>query len=150
MFLLPGIVLLLAFKIIPMFYAVWISLCNYSLVNEGFVGIKNYVRVFNDPIFWQALGNTFWYVLFSVPIQLLLSLVLASMLNIKFKGRDLYRTTYFLPYITSLVAVAAIWRIMYDKYNGVFNQILTSLGMLLPGERRLSLSRKCPMKKKDW
>ncbi len=120
----PAFLALLIFKIIPMFYALVMSFERYELKNLGFIGLKNYTRVFHDPRFWQSLGNTFWYVIISVPLTLVFSLFIANLLNNKIKGQSVFRVTYFLPYITSLVAVAAIWKVFYNPQNGIFNYIL--------------------------
>ncbi len=127
LFLGPSVLILLIFKIVPMGYALIMSLSRYELRNLGFIGLKNYVRVFSDPSFLQSLGNTFWYVIISVPLTLALSLFVAELLNRKLKGQDIFRITYFLPYITSLVAVAAIWKVFYDPTDGVFNYLITEV-----------------------
>ncbi len=128
-FLGPAVLFLLTFKIFPMLYAFVMSLERYELKSLGFIGFKNYAAVLKDPSFWQSLGNTVWYVAISVPCTIAFSLFLAELLNNKIKGQDFFRVTYFLPYITSLVAVAAIWKIFYNPGDtGLFNYIIRSFG----------------------
>ena len=127
LFLGPALLVLLTFKIFPMLYALVMSFERYELKNLGFIGLKNYVRVFHDASFWQSLGNTVWYVVISVPLTLIFSLVISQFLNEKIKGQNFFRTTYFLPYITSLVAIAAIWKVFYDPSSGIFNYIIQHL-----------------------
>lgn len=126
LFLFPATLFLIIFKLIPILYAAIISLSKYEFKFDGFVGLYNYIQVFKDAKFWQALVNTFWYVLISIPLTLVLSLFFAVLLNMAIKARSFFRTSYFLPYITSMVAAAIVWKAMYHPTNGVINKLLNT------------------------
>src|SRR5690606_3394573 len=100
------------------------SLGNWS--NARFVGFDNYLRLFDDPLFWTALKNTFYYVFAATPISIAVSLSAALLLNsklIKYKG--IFRLSYFIPVITTLVAVAIVWRFIYHPRFGILNYLLS-------------------------
>ncbi|MBP7147908.1 MAG: sugar ABC transporter permease [Acidobacteria bacterium] len=105
----------------------------YSLGDTGnvrFVGLRNYVRELGNPVFWQALGNTFYFVLVGGPLNIAAALGAAMLLNsrlARFKG--LFRTIYFAPVVTSLVAVAVIWRYIYHPRFGLLNLALGLVGI---------------------
>ncbi|MBU1879241.1 MAG: sugar ABC transporter permease, partial [Chloroflexi bacterium] len=129
-FLLPSVVILIVFHFIGMFYGFFISLHNWGLISEGFIGLDNYVRALSaDSALWQAITVTFFYALCVIPIQLPLALVVAYLLFQPIRGRDAFRVLYFLPYITSTVAGAAVWEWILDPYNGVLNFALEKVGI---------------------
>ena len=124
-FLGPAFLFLMVFKIIPIIYALIISMSDYEFKFSGIVWFKNYILVFKDAKFWQALVNTFWYVCLSIPLTLVISLFFAVLLNLGIKARSFFRTSYFLPYITSMVAAAIVWKALYHPTDGgVINSIL--------------------------
>lgn len=129
---LPAAVLIVAFHFAPVFYALFISLHKWSLIPERFVGLSNYTAVLRDEEFHQSLGVTIWYVLGTVPFAIGISLVLALMLFQPLAGRGIYRTIYFLPYVTSVVAAAVVWTWIYNPRYGVLNYVLTRLGLCDP------------------
>ncbi|MCD6382585.1 MAG: sugar ABC transporter permease [Candidatus Hydrothermae bacterium] len=127
--LLPALTLLLVFKVLPIIYAFRLSFYDWGIAGEkGFLGLGNYISLFKDPFFWQALINTFYYAIFTVPLNLIFSLTIAILLNRGIKAIGLYRTIYFLPVVTSIVAVSVVWKWLYDPNRGLFNFFLTSLG----------------------
>jgi multiple sugar transport system permease protein len=93
-----------------------------------FVGLKNFSRLFIDPKFYQSLGNTFWYVIFVVPLTIIISVFFASLLNQKIKGQGVYRTIYYLPVVTSIVAISVVWRWLLNPDRGLFNALLNLFG----------------------
>ena len=93
------------------------------------IGLANYGKMFQDPVMWQALGNTVKYVIIIVPSTIILALLLATFLNMGIKGRSFFRVVYFIPAITMGAAVAMIWRWMYNGDYGIINFILNKLGM---------------------
>ncbi len=132
-FLTPATLLIVAMSFFPMFKALLLSFKTGIGVNMQWTGITNYVRMFQDGVFVQALQNTFLYLLIQVPIMLILALVLASMLNdrnLKFKG--LFRTAIFLPCATSLVSYSIIFRSLF-AVDGFVNAVLIKLGFLSTG-----------------
>lgn len=96
----------------------------------------NYQMMFKDAVFKKALINTFLYVLITVPLQIIIGLGLAMLIQSLNKGKGIYRFIYFIPYVTSAVAISWIWRWMYFKDLGVFNEILKAIG--LPAQSFLS------------
>lgn len=132
-FLTPATLLIVAMSFYPMFKALLLSFKTGIGVNMQWTGITNYVRMFQDGVFVQALKNTFLYLIIQVPIMLILALVLASMLNdrnLKFKG--LFRTAIFLPCATSLVSYSIIFRSLF-AVDGFVNAVLIKLGFLNTG-----------------
>lgn len=125
LFLLPNILGFLIFVLGPALASLIISFYNWDLFNTPvFVGMGNFVRLLHDGSFWQSFFNTLYFTAVSVPLGVILSLLLAVALNRKLKGLTLFRTLYFLPVVSSMVAIALLWRWMYDTDYGVINSIL--------------------------
>jgi len=126
LYLTPALLILLIFRIIPIFFSVRISLYDWGMAGaRQFLGLTNYFRVLQDPVFWQSLLNTFWYAIFSIPIMLILSLFFAILLNQKIKGLGFYRTLYYLPVVTSIVAVSIVWKWLFNPERGLLNYLLS-------------------------
>lgn len=125
----PAILLLLVFEFFPVAYGLYISTCDWRLRCVSFVGLDNYVRAFSDSEMWRSLLVTATYSLISVPLQLSLGLLLAYLLFQKIRGKEALRVLFFLPYITSTVASAAVWSYLYSPDKGPINALLTSLGL---------------------
>ena len=117
-------------RILPIAYAFNIGFREWDLLSEEkpFVGFDNYAALFQDTKFIRSLGNTFVYVLIGVPGQLITGLAVALLLHKLHVSRGLYRTLYFIPYITSVVAVSWVFRWIFMK-NGVINALLLKLGL---------------------
>ena len=94
-----------------------------------FNGIENYKQLFQEPDLLLALKNTFLYAIVTVPIGLILSLILASLLNSKIKGKGIYRTVYFLPSVTMAAAVALVWKLIFNGDYGILNSFLSKIGI---------------------
>jgi multiple sugar transport system permease protein len=129
-FLAVPLIFFLSIRIGPTLYAFWMSLHQWDPIalDRPYIGLENYRELAGDEVFWKALRNTWVYVLVGVPAGLVISLLVALGLQrlIRFVGA--YRVLYFLPYITSLVAVGWVWRWMYMP-NGLFNDVLSTLGL---------------------
>lgn len=136
LFVSPAMLLLVAFGILPILVAAVISTTNMNISafaswsNVDFVGIDNYVTLFADKDFWQALGNTGFFALIGVPSIVLLSLAVALLLN-RSQGRFFraLRSFYFIPAITAIVAVALVWGYLYNTQFGLFNYLLSLVGV---------------------
>ena len=115
-FLIIPCIFYLVIRFFPTFNAFYISFTSWDIISaqKEFIGIKNYVVMVRDPIFWQTLINTFKYLVYGLPISLLLSFIIAYFLNKIRRGLAFFRTLYFIPYITSLVAVSWVWRWLYQ------------------------------------
>ena len=125
----PVVAGLLVFYIYPIFKVIIDSFYEVGSFNKrSFVGLDNYLTMFNDPKMWSSLFNTFSYVIVIVPGTIIISLILAALLNTKIKGRGFFRVVYFIPAITMGAAVAMIWKWMYNSDHGIINAILNALG----------------------
>lgn len=125
----PVVAGLLVFYIYPIFKVIIDSFYEVGSFNKrSFVGLDNYLTMFNDPKMWSSLINTFSYVIVIVPGTIIISLILAALLNTKIKGRGFFRVVYFIPAITMGAAVAMIWKWMYNSDHGIINAILNVLG----------------------
>lgn len=125
------------FYLWPVIKVFWDSLHNVGAFNQrSWAGLDNYIKMFQDEIMWQSLGNTLKYVIVITPVMVILALILASLLNTGIKGRSFFRVIYFIPAITMGAAVAMIWNWMYNGDYGIINAILEILGF----ERQLFLT----------
>lgn len=131
LFLLPTILVLGTFVILPILYAVFLSLQKVQLlggIDYEFVGFRNFSRLWQDERVWIALKNTAEYVAIVVPAQTLLSLLLATTLNAGIKGKNWWRIIYFLPTITSSAVLTLIFMWIYNT-NGLLNHGLATIGL---------------------
>jgi len=129
LYILPAAVILGVFHFYPVLYAAYISVHRWRVVKQGYVGLANYKWVFSNPQFWNSLKVTVYYVIGTVPLQLALSMVLAYILFQDVKGKGLFRTIYFLPYITSTIASGAVFAWMFNPNQGPINQFLERIGL---------------------
>lgn len=134
LFLLPAVVILGVFQIFPAIAAFYMSLFRWDVVQGSFRGLGNYTDWLYDnsirsPDFWRALSTTFSYVIFTVPLEIALSLVLAYLLFQKMRGRGIYRTVYYLPYVTSFVAAAAVFFWVFHPQYGLVNDVIGIFGI---------------------
>jgi multiple sugar transport system permease protein len=132
MFLAPAMSAIFVFFFIPVVAAFLISFTDFdiyalgSLSNFRFIGLKNYLSLFDDPLFWKAMENTFYFVLAAGPLSVAASLGAAMLLNNKLvKLKGLFRLAYFMPVVTTLVAVAIVWRFIYHPKFGMLNYFLS-------------------------
>jgi multiple sugar transport system permease protein len=132
-FLLPNILGFLALTLIPIVAAFGLSFLNWDFANPAeYVGVKNFMRLSRDSGFRIALSNTIYYTAVSVPLTIVLALFLAVLLHQKVKGMKWFRTVYFFPEISSIIAVAVVWNMLYHPTMGPINSILRSIGVENP------------------
>jgi ABC-type sugar transport systems, permease components len=140
LFLAPSLVLLLVFFYIPMLASLFVSLTNFNIFSladwskAGFIGLGNYSRLFQDPLFTKCILNTLYYTVMAVPLLIILPLILAVLLNragTYFK--NLFRVGYFLPSLTDTIAIAVVWNWVASKDVGLINLFLHVLGIKGPG-----------------
>ncbi|HNX76202.1 MAG TPA: sugar ABC transporter permease [Candidatus Rifleibacterium sp.] len=125
LYLMPVLVILLAFHVLPIFYSLWVSFYEWDLIGQPeFVGAGNYSRLMDDPLFFKSLWNTIYYAAVSVPLSIMFSLIIAMLLNNPISAIGIYRTVYFIPVITSINAVAIVWNFIYHPDFGLLNKIL--------------------------
>ncbi len=131
-YILPSLILILCFSIIPIFMSAFFSFTEYNVMNPPrFVGLENYEKVFQDEYVREALLNTLKYVAITVPIQTILSLVFAAILATKMqnKGGEFLRSVMFIPVIASAVTSGTIWRTILGADGGILNSILGVFGV---------------------
>ena len=134
LFLLPSLIFFVGFVIIPMVICIVNSLTDANMNTQGlgnFVGLKNFIDLWKDKTFREALWNTFVIVIVSVPTVCAFSLWVSSAIY-KLNGKLLsaFRCIFYLPVVTGSVAVTVVWKWMYDNYTGVFNYVLKSAGLI--------------------
>jgi multiple sugar transport system permease protein len=136
LFVAPALLVIGVFFFLPVVAALAVSFTDfdiYALANLGnlrVVGLQNYARLLQTPLFWQAFGNTLYFVVVGVPLSVSTSLGLALLLHsrlVRFRG--LFRTALFAPVVTTLVAVAVIWRYLFNTQYGLINYALGGLGL---------------------
>ena len=129
MFMLPALLIYLSVIVVPVFYSIYISLQSGSGIGKTrFVGLANYLKVIEDPVFLTALKNNFIWIVLTVFLTTTVSLLLAVLLNTEFKGRTLFRAIFYFPCAVAPIAVAIIWRWMYDPNVGFFNEFFKLIG----------------------
>jgi len=129
LFLLPTILGLIFFTIGPILAAFGLSLMRWNLVDvPKWVGTTNYEVLLNDKLFWKSLWNTFRYMVLAIPMEMALSLLFAIAMNQKLRGQAIFRTIYFIPGICSIVAMALVWRQIFDYKMGILNMVIRFLG----------------------
>lgn len=132
-FIAPNFIGFAIFTLGPIFFAIMLAFHQWNGSNDmTFIGLDNFTEMFGDDRVKDALWNTVVYVLATVPLTLACALFLATLLNSKIKGRNIFRTIAFFPYVASLVAVAAVWNMIFHPVNGPINEILRMIGILDP------------------
>ena len=131
-FMLPALLIMLVFTLIPIFYSLFLSFTKVNLiggVSYDWVGLKNYANALNDERVWIALKNTLRYVVIVVPLQTIIALLIASVLNSGVRFQNTFRTIFFLPTLTSSSALTMIFMFLFSL-NGPFNNILVEMGII--------------------
>ncbi|MCU9613174.1 sugar ABC transporter permease [Caldibacillus lycopersici] len=130
----PWIIGFLAFVLGPMIISLFMSFTKWDLLTDPkWIGFDNYTKMFGDSLFYQSLKVTFVYSIFSVPLQLILSLAVAMLLNQINWGVKVFRTIYYIPVIVSGVAVMVLWSYIFNPEIGLINQVLKMVGIKGPG-----------------
>jgi len=130
LFVIPTVLGLLLFSLGPVLASLAISFTKWDLLTTPqWLGLQNYTAMFHDDLFWQALWNTAYYTLGTVPTGVVLALLLAIAMNQKVKGIVFYRTLYFLPVVSSIVAISLLWSWIYYPDYGILNHLLHGVGL---------------------
>lgn len=131
LFLVIPVVSFSVFVIYPIIRSIWLSFHRWDGISPvmTYVGLRNYQRLFANTAFKIALTNNAKWLVFSLLLPPALGLLLALLIDNKVKGERLFQTIYFLPYTITPVAVAAVWRWLYEPRNGLINQLLTRIGL---------------------
>jgi multiple sugar transport system permease protein len=130
LYILPAYIIIAAFHIIPVFYAVYISMNKGPINKFVWVGFDQYTRALTDPEFWNALRTTFVYAGLTMPFTIALALFFAYLLYQPFvRARGVFRAIYFLPYVVSTVGSSIIWAWIFDPRSGLANVAIKSIGL---------------------
>ncbi len=126
----PAVLTLVGVALYPILAAVWLSLRRVVLVfrEDHFVGFDNYLFLMSDPRFWQALGNTAYFTLVAVSIEVLLALPLALLLNAAFPARGVFRAAVLIPWAIPTVVSARLWAWLFNPDFGLVNRVLSAIG----------------------
>jgi multiple sugar transport system permease protein len=134
-FVAPALIAIGLFFALPVLGALLLSFTDFDIYaladarNMRIVGFDNYTRLFENPLFWGAMGNTLWFVLIGTPLTIVVSLAAALMLNSRVvRLKPIWRVALFAPYVTTLVATAVVWRYLLHTRYGLINAGLGELG----------------------
>lgn len=138
LFIGPNYLGFLIFILFPVLFSMVVSFTDYNVFKgfKGmtFIGFKHFGDMFHDPWFISALVNNLKYTFVTIPCLIGVSIILSTLLNNKVYGKKFWRVIIFIPYISSIVAIAAVWSMMYNPSQGIINQILLSIGVTeVPG-----------------
>lgn len=135
-FMAPALLVIGVFFLLPVVAALVLSFTDFDLYaladirNVRFIGLNNYIHLLQTPLFWKALGNTAWFVMLGVPLSIGASLGTALLVNSKLtRAPGIFRTAFFAPVVTTLVAVALVWRYLFHTRYGLLNYLLDGLGI---------------------
>ena len=135
-FVTPGLVLIGVFFVIPVIGAFLLSFTDFDIYSIGdpgstrFIGLDNYRTLFTTPLFWTALKNTVYYVVVGGPLSVVVSLAAALAVNSRaVRWKPFFRSAFFAPWVTTLVAVALVWRYIYHPQYGLLNALLGGVGI---------------------
>ncbi len=128
-FLLPALLVIVVFSIYPLFRSLFLSFQKGSLINLSFAGIDNYKQVLSDPYFYKAMGNTALFAFTVVPIALIISLLISWIIFEKVKHKSFFETIFFMPYVTSTIAIGIVFRYFFNGSYGIINYILGFFGI---------------------
>ncbi|MCC3145604.1 sugar ABC transporter permease [Halanaerobium sp. Z-7514] len=130
----PALIFIFGIAIFPVFRTIWISLHNIDLriihLGTPFVGLDNYIAIFQEARFWNALKNTLFFSFTSVSLEMFLGFGAALLVNRKFKGRSIVRASVLIPWAIPTVISGLIWRLLYNDQIGVINDIFLRLGFI--------------------
>ena len=129
LFLLPSLGIILLFNIYPLFRSLIMSFQKGSLINLKYGGLENYQRVLSDPVFFRALRNTALFAFTVVPIALLISLAIAWVIFEKVKHKSFFETIFFMPYVTSTIAIGIVFRYFFNGSYGIVNYLFGLFGI---------------------
>lgn len=133
-FIFPWVLGFLIFSLIPLIQALYLGFTDWnSLTEPNFIGFKNYIDLFKDENFINALKVTIKFAIFAVPLGIFTSMTLAALLNNPIKGVKFFRTALYLPAVVSGVSIALLWRWILDKDFGLINMLLSKIGIEGPG-----------------
>lgn len=129
LFLFPSLAVILLFSIYPLFRSFFMSFQTGTLIRQEFGGLENYQKVLTDPLFFRALKNTALFAFGTVPIALIISLAIAWIIFEKVKHKSFFETIFFMPYVTSTIAIGIVFRYFFNGSYGIVNYLLGLVGI---------------------
>lgn len=135
LFISPWLIGFICFTAGPMLYSLYAAFSKWNGVSApNFTGLKNIqTMLFQDSLFWKSVGNTFFYALVTVPLNMVVALFLAQLLNRRMPLSNFFRTIFYLPSVVAGVAVYIVWSQLYNPFTGIFNDLLSLVGIQGPG-----------------
>jgi multiple sugar transport system permease protein len=134
LFITPWILGFILFTLGPTLASLYFSFSEYDIISPPeWVGLRNYISLFEDPLFWQSLKVTLYYAALALPLNLVVGFLLAVLLNQKVPGVNIWRTIYYLPSVIAGVAVALLWVRIFNPKIGLLNPFLANFGIKGPG-----------------
>lgn len=124
LFLLPALVFIITFNVFPLVRTFIMSVRSNSILNPEFVALENFSFVLRDPLFHKALKNTAIYAIFVVPVAMIISMVIALIINKNIKGATFFESIFFIPYLTSIIAIGIVFRYLFNGHYGLINYLL--------------------------
>ena len=131
-FVLPAVIFICVFLVLPALLALGYSFQQYNMLKPAqkvFIGLTNYIDVLKNPAFYKSLFNTVYFAAIVVPLQTIVALGLALLVNKKLKTSKIARICFFSPVVTSMVVVAILWTFLYNKDSGLINSLLNAIGI---------------------
>ncbi|WP_309242087.1 sugar ABC transporter permease [Paenibacillus sp. S150] len=135
-FIAPEVIGMIILSVFPLLFSLFLSLTEWNLVGGlsaiHFIGLDNFVNLFKDNHFILALKNNVLFTVGTVPLTMVLGIILSALIHKKLYGKTFFKVAFFIPYICSTVAIAAVWQALYHPSKGPLNQMLMQLGMSEP------------------
>ena len=126
----PYLIFVTVFVVFPVLFCFFLTFNKWNIISPmKFIGVDNYSRLLHDRLFWKAIGNTLKFLLLHIPLQLVVSLFLAYLLNQKIKAASFFRASFFMPVIVSGVVVTILWQQLLGYDAGLINKLLMSIGI---------------------
>lgn len=126
----PYIIHFFVFVAFPVTFSIVLTFHKWNIISPmKFTGFDNYVRLFNDPIFFKSIANTLVFLIIHIPLQIVVALILAEILNQKIFARGFFRAAFFMPVVVSGVVVTMLWEQMFAFDTGLLNRMLISIGL---------------------
>ena len=126
----PYIIHLLIFVAFPVFFSIYLTFNKWNIISPmEFIGFGNFIRVFQDGLFFKSIYNTLKFLIVHIPLQIIVALLLAELLNQKILLRPFFRAAFFLPVVVSGVVVSMLWQQLYGFDTGILNRLLSAFGL---------------------
>lgn len=126
----PYIIHLLVFVAYPVFFSIYLTFNKWNIISPmEFIGFGNFIRLFQDDLFFKSIYNTLKFLVVHIPLQIFVALLLAELLNQKIVLRPFFRAAFFLPVVVSGVVVSMLWQQLYGFDTGILNRLLTTFGL---------------------